>query len=160
MNKQQKIWHEYMKLPINHYQVKDLINENGYCLMYDENHDKKGPTFREFGFSTFFVEKNIDVYQDEINRLYWRPKSLQGFEHNNGWVRIEGESDIPEFIPGVSYSIGYYLGDDDDDKENSLNGSIFIIEKYTVSAKRVLDMWLLNQITHFRVYEPTEPPIY
>lgn len=26
----------------------------------------------------------------------WRPKSLQGIENNNGWIKIESENDLPK----------------------------------------------------------------
>ncbi len=39
----------------------------------------------------------VDVYEDDDNyvRVY-RPKSLQGIESNNGWIRIESEEDLPK----------------------------------------------------------------
>ncbi|MHA7822490.1 hypothetical protein ACVVIH_06980 [Chryseobacterium arthrosphaerae] len=32
----------------------------------------------------------------EIHCEFWRPKSLSGIENNNGWIKIESESDLPD----------------------------------------------------------------
>lgn len=40
------------------------------------------------------LNKNESIEYD--NALGYRPKSLQGIENNNGWVKIESEDDLPK----------------------------------------------------------------
>ena len=61
-------------------EVRRCIDEKGWCY---------------FNLKTYFKEDLIDskVYRD---KLLYRPKSLQGIENNNGWIRIESKEDLPK----------------------------------------------------------------
>lgn len=49
------------------------------------------------GFLTNEIDiETIDSTQDGYFDVYIRPKSLQGIETNNGWIRIESEEDLPK----------------------------------------------------------------
>ena len=107
-------------------EVRRCIDEKGWC---------------SFNLKTYFKEDLIDsrVYRD---KLLYRPKSLQGIETNNGWVKIESEADLPE------------------------NKNVWICtnnNRVLISSKAVLN-WVLNnpdnKITHYQPIEKPKPPIY
>lgn len=60
--------------------VKDYVNENGYI-----NRD----LYRE-------IYGNLKSAGRNVVDMLARPKSLQGIEYNNGWIKIEKDSDLPE----------------------------------------------------------------
>lgn len=60
--------------------VKEYIIDNGWCTVR-----------RHILFDK--IIKNIEI---EIGGYQWRPKSLQGIEKNNGWIKIESEGDLPK----------------------------------------------------------------
>lgn len=90
MTKQEKIQEAY-----GEYFNKD-INDNGWC----SNHS---------------LRIRVDALEIDRSRFGWRPKSLQGIEANNGWIKIESESDLPKteddyhiFIDNKDLSIAYF----------------------------------------------------
>ena len=47
-----------------------------------------------YGWVLFTID--IDWEEIEVDgRIMRRPKSLQGIENNNGWIKIESEADLP-----------------------------------------------------------------
>lgn len=64
-----KAYGEYWEL------VKDYVDENGICENWSSFRDEK---------TRIFQPKECDTFGNG-----WRPKSLQGIEHNNGWIRID-----------------------------------------------------------------------
>ena len=62
-------------------QVKDLIDEKGWC---------------DYDYWFKFISLKIDHEYKEPNSLKLRPKSLAGIETNNGWIRIESKDDLPK----------------------------------------------------------------
>lgn len=92
------------------------------------------------------VRKEIASLLGEIESSYnysiFRPKSLQGIENNNGWVKIESEADLPK------------------------NKNVWICtnnNRILISSKAVLN-WVLknpdNKITHYQPIEKPKLPIY
>ena len=60
--------------------AKDYVDENGWCsvrkkIMFDE------------------LKVNLEIH---TNGYYHRPKSIEGIENNNGWIKIESETDLPK----------------------------------------------------------------
>ena len=55
--------------------VKDFVDENGWIDFLEDIQ-------RIMYF--FHDSDNIEVFKST-----WRPKSLQGIENNNGWIKIE-----------------------------------------------------------------------
>ena len=106
--------------------VKDYVDNDGWI-------DNSIPKF------TFGQLKNLDL--EYKNDVFFRPKSLQGIENNNGWIKIENEADLP--------------------KENTW---CFIISKiagithgeFLIKNK---DFWLTDA-THYQPIEKPKPPIY
>ena len=111
--------------------VKDYVDNDGYI-------DNSIPKF------TFGQVKNLDL--EYKNDVFFRPKSLQGIENNNGWVKIESEKDLPK-------ESGLYFGKD---YEFGTDMTFFDFE-----TKEWEDSngYLLN-ITHYQPIEKPKPPIY
>ena len=111
--------------------VKDYVDNGGYI-------DNSIPKF------TFGQVKNLDL--EYKNDVFFRPKSLQGIENNNGWVKIESEKDLPK-------ESGLYFGKD---YEFGTDMTFFDFE-----TKEWEDSngYLLN-ITHYQPIEKPKPPIY
>ena len=120
MTKREKIQEAYGKV-FEHY--TEFIDENGWI--------KKLSLIPSFNVS------NI-----EFSGLKQRPKSLQGIENNNGWIKIESENDLPK------------------------EGRIFwVIKKgYNYAIVETLyqndsDYWM-DLFTHYKSIEIPELPIY
>lgn len=79
MTKKEKIQESYGE----HWKtVKDYIDEDGFinCVK-----NKKLSLIPHFDISEIDFKGNLV-----------RPKSIQGIEKNNGWIKIESEDDLPE----------------------------------------------------------------
>lgn len=68
-------------------QVKNNVDENGwfYYRSIEYLTEKKNYSI------THYVDCDNDIFSNSV-----RPKSLQGIENNNGWIRIESEEDLPK----------------------------------------------------------------
>ena len=91
------------------------------------------------------TDLGIENY-DEMDG-FWRCKSLQGIENNNGWIRIESEVDLPK--EGMHHSI---LLDSE-----CINGyrNYDVIVFYEVNSK-----FRKKEISHYQPIEKPNPPIY
>lgn len=75
-----------------------------------------------------------------------RPTSLNNIEHNNGWTRINPDgSNIPE-------EVAYY--------EVCINGIPWGHPQPLQFLVRTFYSVTKEQLTHFRKWEPSKPPIY
>lgn len=72
-----------------------------------------------------------------------RPKSLQGIENNNGWIKIESEADLPK----TSNDFLVY------NKEKE------ILIKAFIPRSIISSVWL-QEITHYQPIEKPKPPLY
>jgi hypothetical protein len=129
MTKQEKIqasYGEYWDI------VKDHVNENGWvnCKL------------RQFDFLI-----NNEVYDRKANGFLHelsRPKSLQGIEHNNSWIKIESEADLP-----IKQKMCFCY--------NKL-GHVFTT---TLSKTNTNYSYIKREdITHYQPITKPEPPIY
>jgi len=72
---------------------------------------------------------------------YNKPKSLQGIENNNGWIKIETEDDLP-------------MQDCD----------VFAIINGVIKQRRfqldISHLWINQTITHYQPITKPQPPIY
>ncbi len=59
------------------------VDTDGWC------HTRKSIRFDE-------IKKDIEIETHKNDSYWWRPKSLQGIETNNGWIKIESEDDLPK----------------------------------------------------------------
>ena len=83
-------------------QIKDYVDQDGWC------NDGGNRMFKEIFEGNGKINKysSITIFHTYFNRLvnfknktgHWRPKSLQGIENNNGWIKIESEEDLPKEI--------------------------------------------------------------
>ena len=123
MTKQEKIQEAYGK----YWEVVyEYVDKNGWCSAY---------------------WKTKTYFQTEFTSEKWRPKSLQGIENNNGWIRIESEADLPK--EGMHHSI---LLDSE-----CINGyrNYDVIVFYEVNSK-----FRKKEISHYQPIEKPKPPIY
>lgn len=67
--------------------VKDKVDEEGWFYYYSMDYLTKSKNYS----LTHYLRCDEDIY-----KLANRPKSLQGIENNNGWIRIDGEEDLPK----------------------------------------------------------------
>ena len=110
---------ETIKEAYGEYFNKD-INENGWC----SNHS---------------VRIRMDSMEIERSRFGWRPKSLSGIEKNNGWIKIESESDLPKETD--NYFVVNELG--------------ILMRGFCIGE---INHW--KDITHYQPVINPKPPIY
>jgi len=68
--------------------LKGFIDNNGWV--------KRGHYhFLKSAFTEEQIKENYQVTVEIDNDKMFRPKSLQGIENNNGWIKIESEADLP-----------------------------------------------------------------
>lgn len=93
------------------------------------------------------TDLGIENYDDMDG--FWRCKSLQGIENNNGWIKIESEADLPKIGEyDMSSFILYYW----------TNNGLYRAEDY----KRWKIHYDYLQVSHYRlepIFKP-KPPIY
>ena len=105
-------------------EVKDIVDADGWCLMY-------------------YFPLNIESTHKVINNKdYLRPKSLQGIENNNGWIKIESENDLPKS------EVEYFV------KRKNVAG--IFIRQFVLSHTK---SWL-KCYTHYQQIIKPQPPIY
>ncbi len=89
-----------------------------------------------------------DCIKLENYLTYTRPKSLQGIEINNGWIKIESKDDLPK-IDGHYWVV--------DKNETSTRIIRYTNDPYTNQMK---NDWWMKYITHYQTIEVPSPPIY
>lgn len=127
MTKQEKIQEAYGE----HWAVvKNIVNPDGwfYCSETDFRLDSIMPL-------------QYDGYNNKM-----RPKSLQGIENNNGWIKIESEDDLPKDIDGLW--------------EVFINGEQKFIELLKYNKERLYKDFLKDGITHYKICNKSQPPLY
>lgn len=110
-SKQEVIQQHYIDLlnADKFFKLKPHIDEDGWCLMFDQRGEKVSPVFIELGFTTDPSGITVDAGNKE-GCMVWRPKNLQGIETNNGWTRIESEKDFPK--ENGDYFVVWKAGED------------------------------------------------
>jgi len=88
--------------------------------------------------------KNFRTSTD-YDEPFYRPKSLQGIESNNGWISINSEKDLPKDI-----STDYYGG--------RFIESKFEMLKYHLDLLSILDHIKHGLVTHYQpIVKPLKP---
>ncbi len=133
--KEQKIKEAYGKHWEN---IKDFVDENGWIDNTYQGHYKpsKGINYKTLNIEDCDVETKANT-----NNYYWRHKSLQGIENNNGWVKIESENDLPK---------------KDCDVFVFINGRI-AQRRFQIDISR---LWINKSITHYQPIIKPLNPIY
>ena len=114
--------------------VKDYVDENGFINTYST---KISPHSLKYSWVDIEVSKKwID---DKIgDTICFRPKSLQGIENNNGWIKIESEE---QRFPDEDLWICNFNG----------NKQPFIHDAYDFIPERY---------THYQPIEKPKPPLF
>lgn len=100
----------------------ELCDENGWI--------------KNFDYYTYFPQDNESKRIGNYDCK--RPKSLEGIENNNGWIKIESEEDLPNYDVWLYSSTGTHI-------------SRFFTQ----------DGFPINRLcTHYQTIEKPEPPIY
>lgn len=97
MTKQDKIQAAYGE----HWQsIKDRVDENGWLNLGWNNSDEEAmqEALGDWGLKAEDGDtRNSDIsYGEGID--FWRPEILRGIDDNNGWIKLESESDLPKTI--------------------------------------------------------------
>jgi len=114
-------------------EAKNYVDENGWCDIKSIN------------------EKiSYDIPLESFNSLYpeiIRPKSLQGIENNNGWIKIESEDDLPK-VSGDYFFISKLTNR--------------IVTSYFMDGSKVAynKTNIVKQYSHYKTIEKPKPPIY
>lgn len=119
-------------------EVKHLLTDNGYIWSVDLAHIR-------LNLSSY----NLDLNYNDIGA---RPKSLQGIEHNNNWIKIESEDDLPKEKLDVHFIFTEFKGEEGrfqtfgvwDNKLKSF---------YSGALK-------IKTVTHYQPIEKPKPPLY
>jgi uncharacterized protein involved in tellurium resistance len=129
MKKQEKIqeaYGEYWE------QVKDWVNIDGWFYLNDTD---------------FRLDNKIPLEFDALNNKM-RPKSLQGIENNNGWIKIESEEDLPKDNTRCHFIIDGY--------EELEKQGIYIYGFFWDAQSAYTN----KIVTHYQPIIKPEPPIY
>lgn len=125
-------WGEYYDI------VKDKLNTNGWYSYFSLDNKVRLSNCSQFK----------DLILDEHKEIpLLRPKSLQGIENNNGWIKIESEEDLPKNFNRYEFKLYYWT-----------NNGLYESEDY----KRWKIHYNHLEVTHYRL-EPifnTNPPLY
>lgn len=97
----------------------------------------------ESKFNSFFIEQ----YFNRVEGSLYQPKELEGIENNNGWIRIDSESILPEGT--IECRTCFYDG-------------VNFTQKHTGerNAEQLWDAYKTNQITHYQPLDEVKFPIY
>jgi hypothetical protein len=102
------------------------------------------PNYNEDGWAKYSSKQN-SIYFKQLEEKEWlgyffyRPKSLEGIEDNNGWIKIKSEDDLPI----ENFLQKYHVANKSD------------VYTQPMSFKYVERRWLQGSITH---YKPIEKP--
>ena len=125
----------------------------GYAWDFIDGHVKENALHcgwvHKLNINIHFNELNIELQQHYTDKWLYRPKSLQGIENNNGWIKIESEEDLPKDENIVEFWVY-------DDKE-------IVLAKFMYESKRWYHDVNLNLRlfpTHYQPIEKPKPPIY
>lgn len=117
--------------------VCKIVDSDGW-LFYSNGH------LKEYGVEPFgeYEEQNQGG-----NLTLWRPKSLQGIENNNGWIKIESESDLPsEKIKVWFFTFG----------EEKIGTFHPLLKEFRTES----NIYNYGSVTHYQPIIKPKPPIY
>lgn len=83
---------------------------------------------------------------------WFRPKSLDGIDNNNGWIKIESEDDLPKDGSWAEYHV--YARDG-----VFINNENIGIDSYWYMDDNKIKEWL-DDYTHYQPIQKPKPPIY
>jgi len=99
----------------------------------------------EFGYEPFGEYET----RNHIDGVYeWRPKSLSGIENNNGWIKIESESDLPKEQNVDCYFIF----------KGKIEAGIYLRQHFERPKQNEVVFYKL--VSHYQVIQYPQSPIY
>ena len=119
--------------------VKNYVDENGWCEL---NVSQKEPINN-------FANHGKTEWKPINNRGCWRPKSLQGIENNNGWIKIESEDDLPKEEIDV-----HFIFENNTGRFQTFGVWDNKIKSFYSGALKI------SNVTHYQPIEKPKPPIY
>lgn len=135
MTKQEKIqeaYGEYWEL-FSVEEQENILKNNGWVMKFNHPLHWEMCKFFEIETSDYGVGTS------------WRPKSLQGIENNNGWIKIESENDLPKETIDVFWM---------DKTQGIICGKYYAINDYD-NIK-----FLIENATHYQPITKPQSPIY
>jgi len=91
MTKQEKIQEAYGTY---WEELKNRVDENGWFKVSD--YRERMSFIETANDSGFLIYNHFFTGKCEGGIDYLRPASISGIQHNNGWIKIESESDLPK----------------------------------------------------------------
>ena len=119
-------------------QVKVFVDENGWVFFSDDENILR---------LNFQQKDNISTEKTDVESWKWRPKSLQGIENNNGWIKIENEKDLPKDLTECDYIF-----------KGKIERGIFQCLHF--DRPRQGELVEYKSVTHYQPIEKKELPIY
>lgn len=101
--------------------VKDFVTSQGWCKAF---------------WNLFEVLDGITNPKSE--GTLWRPKSLQGIENNNGWIKIESEEDLPK-------------------EQETFH---VVLKNGNVYMRTFVNKASFSDVTHYQQFKKPKPPIF
>lgn len=133
MTKEEKIKEAYGE----HYEkIKDYIYSDGWL-------DKLVFAVTDISYEDVAVQPFVHP-----PGTFCRPKSLEGIENNNGWIKIESESDLPK--EKFNYSFVYCLKPE----------IISSVQNNIVRNDQLEELFEDEWITHYKPVTKSAAPIY
>lgn len=116
--------------------LKSNINQDG---IFTGDIDLMNESLRKQSKYSSYIEEGC-------KKVKWgvQPKSLSGIENNNGWIRIESESDLPK-------DTGYY--------HVKYHDGSYTVHRYSVESDFDKTLFL-EEFSYYQPIEKPKPPIY
>lgn len=114
--------------------------QEAYGEHWEEN-VREEDGFLKYGGKQLDKENDFWECKEWLGYYFYRPKSLQGIENNNGWIKIESEADLPK-----EYGSDYWV---------VFNGKILQINRNLNNT----EFWKHN-ITHYQPINKPLKPLY
>lgn len=129
--------------------VKKFIGEDGWCVRIDYSSGTEVVNHKSLNELGIFKNDDlVDVGYDHGRKQHiWRPKSLIGFKDNNGWTKIESESDLPK-ESGSYWVIDKILNTNPNQEFFDTNALVSMNERW------------MYRISHYQPIIKPAPPIY
>ena len=101
---------------------------------------------------SYSYEEMYEMMQEieiEFGEHRCRPKSLQGIEDNNGWIKVENEKDLPK------QECHCWIID----KYNGIVTGLWKQAPNEEHHKKACEYWV-KRVSHYKIISKPEPPIY
>jgi hypothetical protein len=87
--------------------------------------------------------------QETAEKLYVRPKKLNNWKKNNGWIKIESEEDLPK-----EECHCWVI-----DKYNGIGSGLWKQAPNEENHKKACEYWI-KRVTHYQIISQPQPPLY